>query len=77
MSKPEMTLSEFREKTHASDNGDGTWSVLVPLSKGPVCELTIERCSDEYDAYERGFLYMLQEIEKANKERNGNDNDQI
>jgi hypothetical protein len=67
--KKEMTLDEFREVTLATDNNDGTWTVLVPAFNGPVFELTIDNCSDEYDAYERAFLYCLSEVEKANEKR--------
>lgn len=63
--KEDMSLSEFMAHVAAVDNGDGSWSVLVPVRDHPTVTLTVDNCTSEYDAKERGFLYLKQRIEEA------------
>lgn len=64
MSKREndISLNEFVLLVEATDNGDGTWNVFMPLKVGAGVNLTVSECSSAYDAKERSYLYLMDRI---------------
>ena len=60
----DITLSEFMRLTTAFSGFCGTWFVQIPLKDSAMCTVTIIDCISEFDAKERAYLYLLEQIHK-------------
>lgn len=62
-----MTLNEFMNNVNSWDNNNGSFTVELTLLDKTKSYLVVEKCSSDYDAKERAFLYLNELIDNKNK----------